>query len=358
MDCTAKVCLSFFFFSSFAIEPSPTFFHHTGHCCSRYRLWHVRVSDVQWYSVCFSTFFFHPRTHVLTCSFFTSREFGHRIKMISMATFKPEEIEKLKRIGNDNARKIWLAKWTPSDFPEPDPTRHKQIREFMQAKYVAKKWLDPAMKDAIENGKPLPTKAAAAAPAPAAAAPVCTTFLSSNLLSPFVHFFVLCENDSSRRKRSSSRFSATRSPRSLSTASSSGLSASNSAFVTTSNRPSPFPLHDFTPLSHSFLCVLRLPPALTARSTTSDRASPLRLRPHPPRTAPALTTCSLRPWLPPPPPLLHLQLLRPRLPTTFRSSLRLVPQHQPPLQARQQHRWSRSRWSRSWSRSRRRRTTS
>ena len=111
---------------------------------------------------------------------FTSREFGHRIKMISMATFKPEEIEKLKRIGNDNARKIWLAKWTPSEFPEPDPTRHKQIREFMQAKYVAKKWLDPAMKDAIENGKPLPVKAAPA-PAPATtstSAAVCPVFFS------------------------------------------------------------------------------------------------------------------------------------------------------------------------------------
>ena len=130
----------------------------------------------------------NTHTHVASAHLHccTSREFGHRIKMISMATFKPEEIEKLKRIGNDNARKIWLAKWTPSDFPEPDPTRHKQIREFMQAKYVAKKWLDPAMKDAIENGKPLPVKAAApaAAPAPAAAAPAAVCFSLSTLPSP------------------------------------------------------------------------------------------------------------------------------------------------------------------------------
>jgi len=99
------------------------------------------------------------------------REFGHRVKSISMATFKPEEIEKLKRIGNDNARKIWLAKWTPSDFPEPDPTRHKQIRDFMNAKYVMKKWFDPAAKEAIESGKPLPAPAAAKSAEPAAALP-------------------------------------------------------------------------------------------------------------------------------------------------------------------------------------------
>jgi len=80
------------------------------------------------------------------------REFGHRIKMISMATFKQEEIDKLKKIGNANARKIWLAKWTPSDFPEPDATKQKQIREFMRLKYVEKKWYDAKAAEAIENG--------------------------------------------------------------------------------------------------------------------------------------------------------------------------------------------------------------
>ena len=72
--------------------------------------------------------------------------------MISMATFKQEEIDKLKKIGNANARKIWLAKWTPSDFPEPDSTKQKQIREFMRLKYVEKKWYDAKAAEAIENG--------------------------------------------------------------------------------------------------------------------------------------------------------------------------------------------------------------
>lgn len=37
--------------------------------------------------------------HVNAVTFF-SREFNHRVKSVSMATFKAEEIEKLKRIGN------------------------------------------------------------------------------------------------------------------------------------------------------------------------------------------------------------------------------------------------------------------
>jgi hypothetical protein len=85
-----------------------------------------------------------------------------------MATFKPEEIDKLRRVGNENARKIWLAKWSQADFPEPDPTRHKQIREFIHAKYVAKKWYDAVAKETIVDGKP----AAATAPAQPAAAPI------------------------------------------------------------------------------------------------------------------------------------------------------------------------------------------
>lgn len=77
-----------------------------------------------------------------------SREFNHRVKSVSMATFKPEEIEKLKRIGNavctpffanrrvQNAKKIWLAKWNPVDYPEPEANQISQIRVFMQDKVI------------------------------------------------------------------------------------------------------------------------------------------------------------------------------------------------------------------------------
>ena len=37
-----------------------------------------------------------------------SREFSHRVKSISMASFKPDEINKLKLIGNDVLLIIFL----------------------------------------------------------------------------------------------------------------------------------------------------------------------------------------------------------------------------------------------------------
>ena len=48
-----------------------------------------------------------------------SREFSHRVKSISLSTFKPEEVEALQASGgNEAAREIWLANYRASDCPE------------------------------------------------------------------------------------------------------------------------------------------------------------------------------------------------------------------------------------------------
>ena len=39
-----------------------------------------------------------------------------------------------------------------ADFPEPDSTKVKLIRDFMRDKYVNKRWLDNSEKELIENG--------------------------------------------------------------------------------------------------------------------------------------------------------------------------------------------------------------
>lgn len=39
-----------------------------------------------------------------------------------------------------NARDIWLATWSPSDFPEPEASEKDKIREFIKKKYVQKQW--------------------------------------------------------------------------------------------------------------------------------------------------------------------------------------------------------------------------
>lgn len=84
------------------------------------------------------------------------REFNHRVKSISMASFKPEEMKGLLEGGNAIAREKWLAKWKPSDFPEPDPGDPDKLRQFIRMKYIDKKWVahDSPKEQTIKHNKP------------------------------------------------------------------------------------------------------------------------------------------------------------------------------------------------------------
>lgn len=62
------------------------------------------------------------------------REFSHRVKSVSMSTFKPEEMEIMRKGGNQAARDLYLAKWTSKDFPEPESGDLERIRQFIKAK--------------------------------------------------------------------------------------------------------------------------------------------------------------------------------------------------------------------------------
>lgn len=79
-------------------------------------------------------------TFVCTTCSGIHREFQHHVKSISMASFKPEEVQFLEEMGNGRAKEIWLAYWTPSDYPEPESTDRARVREFMKLKYERKKW--------------------------------------------------------------------------------------------------------------------------------------------------------------------------------------------------------------------------
>ncbi|KAL7718966.1 Stromal membrane-associated protein [Entamoeba marina] len=83
------------------------------------------------------------------------REFSHRVKSISMASFKPEEMKKIKEMGNEKAKRIWLAKWTTADYQIPESGNQRKIRDFIHLKYKDKKWFDQDAFDAISAGKPV-----------------------------------------------------------------------------------------------------------------------------------------------------------------------------------------------------------
>ncbi|XP_050086095.1 arf-GAP domain and FG repeat-containing protein 1 isoform X2 [Anopheles aquasalis] len=63
----------------------------------------------------------------------------HRVKSISMATFTQEEIEFLKRNGNENCSRTWLGLW------DAKRTIKQEHRDFMIDKYERKRYyLEPA----------------------------------------------------------------------------------------------------------------------------------------------------------------------------------------------------------------------
>eukprot|EP01137_Pigoraptor_chileana_P005168 Opistho-2@47907 len=71
------------------------------------------------------------------------RGFEHRLKSISMATFKDEEIAALQRDGNDVGRAVWLGRWNAREEQMPDGKDPNRLKEFIRLKYQAKKWYVP-----------------------------------------------------------------------------------------------------------------------------------------------------------------------------------------------------------------------
>ncbi|PAV88991.1 hypothetical protein WR25_14949 isoform B [Diploscapter pachys] len=61
----------------------------------------------------------------------------HRVKSISMAVFTNEEIEKLRRLGNAENAKTWLALYNGS---LPSSSNKDALTEFLRKKYEKKAW--------------------------------------------------------------------------------------------------------------------------------------------------------------------------------------------------------------------------
>ncbi|XP_043697302.1 probable ADP-ribosylation factor GTPase-activating protein AGD14 isoform X4 [Telopea speciosissima] len=71
----------------------------------------------------------------ITCSGI-HREFTHRVKSVSMATFTSQEVESLQEGGNQRAREIYLKDWDLQRQRLPDSSNVDKIREFIKNVYV------------------------------------------------------------------------------------------------------------------------------------------------------------------------------------------------------------------------------
>jgi len=68
------------------------------------------------------------------------REFGFRVKSLSMASFKPEEVKALQEGGNEVAHRKWMSRWSSNEFPEPEAGDLDRVRTMIRMKYVEKRW--------------------------------------------------------------------------------------------------------------------------------------------------------------------------------------------------------------------------
>uniref|UniRef100_A0A061QQW2 Stromal membrane-associated n=1 Tax=Tetraselmis sp. GSL018 TaxID=582737 RepID=A0A061QQW2_9CHLO len=78
------------------------------------------------------------RIFVCTTCAGVHRNFGHRVKSISMATFSPNEVKAMQEGGNLVAEATYLARWTSRDQPKPTDRHESNISRWIRAVYEDK----------------------------------------------------------------------------------------------------------------------------------------------------------------------------------------------------------------------------
>eukprot|EP00746_Dinoflagellata_sp_MGD_P123908 gnl/MRDRNA2_/MRDRNA2_58513_c0_seq2.p1 gnl/MRDRNA2_/MRDRNA2_58513_c0~~gnl/MRDRNA2_/MRDRNA2_58513_c0_seq2.p1 ORF type:complete len:728 (+),score=193.73 gnl/MRDRNA2_/MRDRNA2_58513_c0_seq2:78-2261(+) len=92
------------------------------------------------------------------------REFGHKIKSISLTEWNMLEVQSIEAGGNELNEATWLARWSPEALAVPNSSKQDTVREWIKKVYVEKCYFD-------SSGATIPKQAAppAASTAPSAA---------------------------------------------------------------------------------------------------------------------------------------------------------------------------------------------
>jgi hypothetical protein len=92
------------------------------------------------------------------------REFGDRIKSVSMAQFTPVEIQNLKATSNGKVNEIWMARWREGNDAITSRTDDGRRRRFLTRKYVDREWYASAPPSKTQKLKPGKTEPLVKAP--------------------------------------------------------------------------------------------------------------------------------------------------------------------------------------------------
>ncbi|XP_041020854.1 probable ADP-ribosylation factor GTPase-activating protein AGD14 isoform X1 [Juglans microcarpa x Juglans regia] len=68
------------------------------------------------------------------------REFTHRVKSVSVAKFRAEEVSALQAGGNERARQIYFKSWDTRRQLYPDASNIQRLRDFIKHVYVDRKY--------------------------------------------------------------------------------------------------------------------------------------------------------------------------------------------------------------------------
>ena len=79
------------------------------------------------------------------------RELNFKVKGTGVSIFNQKEIDLLDKMGNENAAKIWLAKYKEGKDKSPGLKDDEALRNFIKDKYKEKKWYKKPKKSNNED---------------------------------------------------------------------------------------------------------------------------------------------------------------------------------------------------------------
>ncbi|GLU14556.1 hypothetical protein SLE2022_311170 [Rubroshorea leprosula] len=85
------------------------------------------------------------------------REFSHRVKSVSLATFTSEEVIALQKGGNEPAKDVFFKDWKPGRHSIPDNSNVERLRGFIKQVYVNRKYTGEKSGDRPSNAKMVDT---------------------------------------------------------------------------------------------------------------------------------------------------------------------------------------------------------
>ena len=68
------------------------------------------------------------------------RECNFKVKGTGVSIFKEKEIDFLDKMGNENAKKIWMGKFKENSDRKPDSKNSEELKRFLISKYKDKRY--------------------------------------------------------------------------------------------------------------------------------------------------------------------------------------------------------------------------